>query len=156
MKAKAIKFFSPEDNVSVTEKVKQKKEDPEGYVSPTGKLVIPLAALTELGIEPEETLFKIGAQQGKTKLKFLYLIPTTETEGSFALQKTGRGFSIPLENILKKGRVDYQNVKYIFTISMFNYQEGVVGYELALASTEPKAPYTGKPRGRKRKEVTEG
>jgi len=151
MKLKAIKFFSPEENVVQEKKAKSKsKPKPTGYISPAGKLVLPAKTLEELGIE-SETHFKIGTQEGKRSLKFLYLIPSSDTNGTFALVKSGRGSSIPLEIILKKGGIDYANVKYTFVVSLFNYEENVVGYELELSSSEPKAPYTGKPRGRKRK-----
>ncbi|TLV03199.1 hypothetical protein [Dyadobacter luticola] len=150
MKASAIKFFSPEENVIVTKKT---KEQPKltGYVSGTGKLVLPPKTLEELAIEPLTTRFKIGTQQGKRTLKYLYLIPSSDESGTFALSKSGRGFSIPLDVILKKNGVDFEQTKFTFTISPFNYEEGVVGYELELGSAEPKPAYTGKPRGRKPK-----
>lgn len=150
MKARAIKFFSPEENVSVTKKP-QEKQKPTGYISGSGKLVLPPKTLEELGIEPETSRFKIGTQQGKRTLKYLYLIPSTEESGTFSLTRSGRGYSIPLELILRKGGIDFENTKYIFEITLFNYDEGVVGYELQLGSEEPKPAYTGKPRGRKPK-----
>jgi hypothetical protein len=153
MKANTIKFFSPEENVAVTKKAKSQAK-PTGYISGTGKLVLPPKTLEELGVEPLSTRFKIGAPEGKRTLKFLYLVPSTETEGTFAMTKSGRGFSIPLDLILKKGGVDFEKTKYTFEITLFNYEEGVVGFELALNSSEPKPEYTGKPRGRKpKKEV---
>ena len=148
MKLKVIKFFSPEENAPVVKKT-QPKQKLTGYISPIGKLVLPAKTLEELGIEAETTRFKIGTQEGKRTLKFLYLIPASEENGTFALLKTGRGYSIPLELILKKGGIDFEKTKYTFTVTPFNYEEGVVGYELALISSEPKAEYTGKPRGRK-------
>jgi hypothetical protein len=150
MKARAIKFFSPDENVSVTKKP-QEKSKPTGYISSSGKLVLPPKTLEELGIEPETGRFKIGTQQGKRTLKYLYLIPSTEEEGTFALTRSGRGYSIPLELILRKGGVDFESTKYIFEITLFNYDEGVVGFELALGTEDPKPAYTGKPRGRKPK-----
>lgn len=150
MKARAIKFFSPEENVSVTKKP-QEKPKPTGYISSSGKLVLPPKTLEELGIEPETSRFKIGTQQGKRTLKYLYLIPSTEETGTFALTRSGRGYSIPLELILRKGGVDFENTKHIFEITLFNYEDGVVGYELELGTEEPKPAYTGKPRGRKPK-----
>ena len=55
---------------------------------------------------------------------------------------------------MKRGGIDYEAAKHVFTVTIFNYTEGVVGYELAIETEAPKEPYTGKPRGRKRK-VTE-
>ncbi|WP_221392682.1 hypothetical protein [Dyadobacter sp. NIV53] len=153
MKGKAIKFFSPEENIPVTKKAKPKQQL-TGYISGLGKLVLPAKTLEELGIEAETTGFKIGTQEGKRTLKFLYLIPSTDQDGTFSLVKTGKGYAIPMEIILKKGGIDYENIKYSFTVTPFNYEEGVVGYELAILSSEPKKEYTGKPRGRKRNTET--
>jgi hypothetical protein len=150
MKVKAIRFFSPEENTSKKEKSKSQPKI-TGYISATGKLVFPPATLEELGIEAGSTRFKIGAQEGKRALKFLYLIPSSEQTETFELVKSGRGFVIPLDVILKKGGVDFANSKYTFEVSPFSYEEGVVGYELALNSGAPKPEYTGKPRGRKPK-----
>ena len=152
MKVKSIKFFSPEENAPKTEKVISKpKVKPTGYISGTGKLVFPANTLEELGIEPETALFKIGTQQGKRTVKFLYLIPSADSNESFAMVKSGRGYVIPLAIILRKGGVDFENIKYTFEVSLFSYEEGVAGYELAIGNSEPKPPYTGKPRGRKPK-----
>lgn len=152
MKVKAIKFFSPAENAPKAEKsISKPKPKPAGYISGTGKLVFPVAALEELGIEPETASFKIGTQQGKRTLKFLYLIPSSDQNETFAMTKSGRGYVIPLALILKKGGVDFENVKYTFEVSLFSYEEGVAGYELTIISSEPKPAYTGKPRGRKPK-----
>lgn len=83
----------------------------------------------------------------------MYLIPTDEQEGAFAFSKVGRGSGISLAVILKRGGVDYQAIKHIFTVTIFNYSEGVTGYELAIEVEALKEPYTGKPRGRKPKAV---
>jgi hypothetical protein len=150
MKASTIKFFSPEENVVATKKTKEQPK-PTGYISGTGKLVLPPKTLEELGIEPLSTRFRIGTQQGKRTLKHLYLIPSDDSEGTFAMTKSGRGFSIPLDVILKKSGVDFEQTKFTFSITLFNYEEGVVGYELELQGADPKPAYTGKPRGRKPK-----
>ncbi|SKC14935.1 hypothetical protein [Dyadobacter psychrophilus] len=152
MKAKSIKFFSPQENLPKSEVTKSKPK-PSGYISATGKIVLPVAALEELGIEAESTRFKIGTDQGKRKINTVYLIPASDGTDSFELVKSGRGYVIPLAIILKQGGVAYDTTKYTFTATPFNYEEGVVGYELALASSEPKPAYTGKPRGRKPKAV---
>lgn len=154
MKLKSIKFFTPEENSLKTE-VSKPKPSPTGYISPAGKLVLPSNTLEELGIEPETARFKIGTDEGKRKIKSLYLVPSGDETDTFTLARSGRGYVIPLAIILKKGGIDFAQTKYVFTVSLFNYDEGVVGYELVLASTEPKPEYTGKPRGRKAKVVTE-
>lgn len=153
MKRRQIKFFTPEENAPQASK-EVAKAKPSGYISETGTLVFPKAALEEIGVEPETALFKIGTAEGKRKIKSLYLIPTDQQEGSFAFTRIGRGSGIALPVILKRGGIDYEAVKHIFTVTIFNYSEGVVGYELAIEAEAPKEPYTGKPRGRRPK-VTE-
>lgn len=152
MKTPQIKFYSPEDNAEPVSKAAVKaKAKPSGYISEIGTLVFPKATLEEIGVEPATALFKVGTAEGKRKIKSLYLIPTDEQEGAFAFAKVGRGSGIPLAVILKQGGIDYQAAKYIFTVTIFNYSEGVIGYELAIGEEAPKEPYTGKPRGRKPK-----
>ncbi len=156
MKNKAIKFFSPQDNTVETPKAKSKaKPTPTGYVSAVGKLVFSNATLAELGIEAEKTLFKIGTQEGKRKLKSLYLVPSKEENGAFAFEKSAKGYTIPLAIILKKGGIDFDATKYTFAVTTFDYEDGMAGYELELISSAPKPEYTGKPRGRKKAQVTE-
>jgi hypothetical protein len=150
MKTKSIKFFSPQENLPKGEVAKSKPK-PAGYISATGKIVLPAAALEELGIEADTTRFKVGTDQGKRKINTVYLIPASGESDTFELVKSGRGYVIPLGIILKQGGVAFDTTKYTFTVAPFNYEEGIVGYELALASSEPKPAYTGKPRGRKPK-----
>ncbi|GGH42604.1 hypothetical protein GCM10007423_39340 [Dyadobacter endophyticus] len=155
MKTPQIKFFSPEDNTEPVSKAAGKaKPKPSGYISDNGTLVFPKATLEEIGVEPETALFKVGTAEGKRKIKSLYLISTEEQEGAFAFARIGRGSGIALSVILKRGGIDYEAAKHVFTVTIFNYTEGVVGYELAIEIEAPKELYTGKPRGRKRK-VTE-
>lgn len=151
MKTPQIKFYSPEDNMEPVSKVAKTKAKPSGYISETGTLVFPKATLEEIGVEPDTALFKVGTTEGKRKIKSLYLIPTDEQEGAFAFSKVGRGSGISLAVILKRGGIDYQAIKHIFTVTLFNYSEGVTGYELAIEAEAFKEPYTGKPRGRKPK-----
>ncbi|OJV17363.1 MAG: hypothetical protein BGO21_26135 [Dyadobacter sp. 50-39] len=152
MKIPQIKFFSPEENREPVSKAAVKaKAKPSGYISETGTLVFPKTTLEEIDVEPATALFKVGTAEGKRKIKSLYLIPTDEQEGAFAFSKVGRGSGIPLAVILKRGGVDYEAVKHIFTVTIFNYSEGVIGFELAIGEEAPKEPYTGKPRGRKPK-----
>lgn len=139
MKVKAIKFFSPADNAAPESKTKSKsKPAPTGHVSSSGKLVFPKSTLEEIGAEPETSRFMIGTDEGKRKLKSLYLIPTDHTDGSFAFEKSGRGHVISLALILQKGGIDYEKEKYEFTVNLFNYEEGVTAFELAFKVAEPK------------------
>ncbi|SEJ74949.1 hypothetical protein SAMN05216327_11870 [Dyadobacter sp. SG02] len=153
MKTPQIKFFTLEENAPKAPKAVEKSK-PSGHISEAGTLIFPKATLEEIGVERESAFFKIGTAEGKRKIKSLYLVPTDEQEGAFAFSRVGRGSGIALPVILKRGGIDYEAVKHVFTVTIFNYSEGVIGYELAIQPETPKEPYTGKPRGRKRKEET--
>jgi len=152
---KDIRFFSPEENQPKSKETIKNKALPTGYISTAGKIIFPSATIEELGIEPESTKFQVGTDQGKRKIKNLYLIPTDQPN-AFSIVRTGRGYSLPLELILSKGGIDYSTAKYIFTASIFDHQ-GAAGYALAISpeTVIEKAPYTGKPRGRKSKTDSE-
>jgi len=147
-KMKNIKFFSPDDNQSNTVKPQIEKSLPTGRISSSGKIVFPAALLEELAIDVN-IQFQVGTDQGKRKIKNLYLVPTSQ-EAGFGLVRIGRGYSLPLELILSKGGINYATEDHIFTASIFLY-EGAPAYKLAIQTKEPKPPYTGKPRGRKPK-----
>ena len=149
MASKDIRFFLPEENQPKTKEKVKAKALPTGYISNAGKIIFPAATIEELGIEPETTKFQVGTDQGKRKIKNLYLVPTDQ-QSAFSIVRTGRGYSLPLELILSKGGIDYNATKYTFTASVFDH-EGKAGYVLAISpeTIVAKAPYTGKPRGRK-------
>ncbi|GAB4040570.1 hypothetical protein [Spirosoma gilvum] len=154
MKAKQIRFFSLDEN-SEAKKPKKKsaaKSAPvTGYISPAGKVVFPNKSASQLGIDTENNLFKVGTQDGKRKIKSLYLIPGAgEGEEAFILEKAAKSYSLSLPYILQKGGIDFGDTKYTFTVKPFEYDNGVTGYELKLGNQNPKPEYTGKPRGRKR------
>ncbi|GAB3988537.1 hypothetical protein GCM10028807_11410 [Spirosoma daeguense] len=154
MKAKQIRFFSPEENSE--EKKKEQKSATKaapvtGYISTGGKLVFPDKSAAQLGFDPESNRYKVGTQDGKRKIKSLYLVPDSSDQGeTFELVKAAKSHAISLPFILQKGGIDYANVKYSFTVKSFEYDNGVTGYELKLSDNSPKPEYTGKPRGRKR------
>ena len=154
MNAKQIHFFSPTENseATKTEKKSAIKSVPiEGYISATGKLVFPNKAISQLGFDPQNNQFKIGTQDGKRKIKSLFMIPDAAgQEGAFELTKGAKSHGISLPYILQKGGIDYANTKYTFTVNSFDYEGDVTGYELKITSENPKVEYTGKPRGRKR------
>jgi hypothetical protein len=155
MKLKTIKFFAPEENTPAQKPSGKAKPVSTGYISTSGKLVIPSATLEELGIQAATSYFKIGTQEGKRKIKFLYLVPSESQDQAFSFERSGRGgYVIPLALILKKGGIDFENAKVPFTITLFNYHEGISGYELTLEHSVPKPAYSGKPRGRKPKAQT--
>lgn len=154
MKDIAINFFSPEDNLQqAAEKKVAKKVVLTGYISTSGKLVFPFKTTEGLEINANGTYFKIGIQQGKRKVKSLYLIPTENEEGAFPLEKASKSYFIALALILQKCGITYSEQKYTFEINQINYN-GISGYQLTLndsSEAKPKVPYTGKPRGRKPK-----
>lgn len=151
MKLKTIKFFSPEENVPEVKAAPKAAPLPTGYISNAGKLVFPASALRDLGIDPQSTKFKIGTQEGKRKIKSVYLVPSTSSDQTFSFEKSGRGHVIPLAVILKKGGLDFESQKLIFKISTFDFDQATKGYELAIENEVRKPEYTGKPRGRKAK-----
>ena len=155
MKLKAIKFFSPEENVSKATATLKATPLPTGYISNSGKLVFPAVVLRDLGIDPESASFKIGTQEGKRKIKSVYLVPAANSDQTFSFEKSGRGHVIPLAVILKKGGVDFESQKLVFKISTFDFDQATKGYELAIETEAPKPEYTGKPRGRKAKTVAD-
>lgn len=154
MKAKQIRFFSQDEN-SETKQSKKKTEvkstPATGYISTAGKVVFPNKTVDQLGFDPQDSWFKVGTQDGKRKIKSLFLVPgASGQEEAFELEKAAKSYSISLPYILQKGGIDYSNTKHTFTVKPFDYDGDVQGYELKLASDTPKAAYTGKPRGRKR------
>ncbi|MBC3794664.1 hypothetical protein [Spirosoma utsteinense] len=156
MKEKSIRFFTPEENTNTkTPKAATKATPLTGYISAAGKLVFPAKTLDQLELEADTVQFRIGTQAGKRSLKSLYLVPTHDNQAdTFALQKAAKSYTLALGIILVKGGVDYHQTKYSFTIEPFDFEAGVVGYELRLAGASPanKIAYTGKPRGRKPKQ----
>lgn len=157
MKPVALQFFSPQDNTQSDQKGSAKpikKTLLTGSVSTTGKLVLPLRTVQLLAIDSVTARFKVGIEQGKRKIKSLYLIPANQdSSDSFELIKKANSYNIALALILQRGGVDYKKTAYVFTIHPFEHEDGITGYELRLDTKAPKPPYTGKPRGRRAKEV---
>ena len=153
MKPVSIQFFSPSDNTKSTQPPTTKQTrnvSLRGSISATGKLIFSPKTVAQLALDPTVARFKIGIEQGKRKIKSLYLIPTHEDpSNTFELVKKTNSYRIALSLILQKGSVDYQKTPYGFTIHSFANQDGVRGYELRLSTLAPKPPYAGKPRGRR-------
>ena len=151
MKPQEIHFYSPQENREVKKKNTPKPASMTGYISSVGKLVFPAKTVAQLPFDPATTRFRIGGQEGKRKIKSLYLLPVGDSQDkTFKMGKVAKTYVIPLALILQKGGVDYENAKYKFTMKPFEYEGGVTGYELQLSSDAPKTPYTGKPRGRRK------
>lgn len=160
MKEKQIKFFSPNENVEAKSKGKASKSKKEAAplcsISITGRLAFPLKSVAQLGIDPASTLFKVGKDQKKRVIKSLYLIPSVGNDSdSFALIKTGRSYTISMKVIFQKLGLDFEHVHYIFKIKPFTYQENVMGYELVLSEQTMRPVKERKPRGRKKKVISE-
>ena len=152
MKTTSLRFFSPKDNSESKKKATPKSVTLTGYLSPAGKLVFPAKMVNQLGFDPDTTRFKIGTQEGKRKIKSLYLIPADDDSSeTFELAKAAKSYTISLAFILQKGGIDYAKTKYAFTVKPFTYEDGMSGFELQLTNSDPKPAYTGKPRGRKPK-----
>ena len=160
MKIKPIRFFSPQDNTLAKPKketAKAKKTKPlklEGYISPSGKLVIPAKTFDQLDFPADTTFLQIGADAGKRKIKTLYLVPTDSQDGAFELVKAAKSYTISLGHILKSGGIDFAETKYSFTLAPYTEEAGTTGYALKLTSDQAKPAkpaYTGKPRGRRPK-----
>lgn len=144
MKLDELRFFSPEENKAT----KQKEEavvQPTGYISATGKIIIPQKSADEVGLNSDNQSFKIGVQENKRKLKSLYFIPASpEEEGTFEMKSSGRNNFIPLGVILDKSGVDFQNNKFTFEINSYQFDENVSGYEIKLDSPIPRTKRAGR------------
>src|SRR5919202_4758880 len=142
MKATAIRFFSPEENSETKDQKTSKSTPITGYISGGGKLVFPMKSIAQLDVDPENTRFKIGVQEGKRKIKTLYLVPTVDDQSeSFEMVKAAKSYTISLAFILKNNGIDYANTKYTFTIKPFDYDSGVTSFALQLNDDAPKAEY---------------
>lgn len=154
MKAINIHFFSPTENSQAKPKtdkaVKPANVMLTGYISSTGKLVLPAKTVASIGVDLETTFFRVGMDEGKRKAKSLYLVPASNSTEAFAFEKAAKSYTLSLPFILTKSKIDFAQAKYDFTIRLFEY-EGQNAFELKLASATgaAKTPYTGKPRGRK-------
>ena len=157
MKNIEIDFFSAHENKPAAEKKTKaaKAENPvlTGYISPSGKLVLPARTVAQLDVDIDNAAFKIGKQQGKRKAKSLYMVPESgDQTDTFQFTKAAKSYTMLLPVILQKNGVDFTKAKYNFTVSPFDYQEKTaLELKLTKEETGPKKPYTGKPRGRKPK-----
>lgn len=148
-----LRFFGPEENTKPRAKrTTRKPVKVTGYISSGGKLVVPQKSITQLDINPDSAAFKIGAEQGKRKIKSLYMVPASADEaGTFSFAKAAKSYTISLAVILEKNGIDFASKKYSFTIAPFSFDEDVTGYELKFDEPSEKTPYTGKRRGPKPK-----
>jgi hypothetical protein len=151
-----IYFFSAQDNQK-TKALSTNRKTPtlKGSVTRAGTLRLPTNALKQLGLDPLTTPVRIGTPAGKRAAKVLYLLPVAEaTADAFTLTQAANRYSLPLAGILQQMGIEYRTSPYRFVLRPFAFEEGLTGYELMFTSDgalNPKAPYTGKPRGRKPK-----
>lgn len=156
MKAINIQFYSPADNRQLASSPKKEAKPANviltGYVSAAGKLVLPSRTVVDLGVDLDQTFFKVGMGEGKRNANSFYLVPTSEREENFSFDKAAKSYTLSLPVILTKSGIDFSKAKYDFTIHLFEY-EGTTAFELRLVrkTAVNKAPYTGKPQGRKPK-----
>lgn len=152
MKQKNIRFFSPEENTDEKPKKAVKSDEPVCVLSASGRLVFPGKTLESLNIDPNTARFKVGTEGRKRTFKTLYLVPDSSGDsGTFALTKTGRGYSIPMKGIFQKVGVDFEKDSYTFTVDTFPYGDGVMGYELTMGEGKSRIKPEGSRRGRKKK-----
>jgi hypothetical protein len=154
MKAINIHFFSPNENSQVKPKTEKAAKPANvvltGYISSAGKLVLPAKTVASIGVNLDTTFFKVGMDEGKRKAKSLYLVPASSDPNAFSFEKAAKSYTLALPFILTKSGIDFTQTKYDFTIHLFEY-DGQTAFVLKLTSVAgaAKAPYTGKPRGRK-------
>lgn len=147
MNLEEIRFFNPKENKADRKaRTKSETNDPTtGYITSTGKVIIPQKSAEEVGMNADHTTFMVGMQQNKRKLKSLYIVPATnDHEGSFEMKSSGRNNFIDLGVILEKNGLDFQNNKYTFDINPFNFDGDVNGYELKLNTPTPKTKKPGR------------
>ena len=151
MKATTLRFLSPSENTQ-PKKLKSAKKEFTGYISGAGKLVFPDKTTDGLGVDFADTAFRVAVQEGKTKVASIYLVPANnDDQDTFLLQQAAKGYTLLLAGILKNIGIDYAKSKHRFSIRTFDFN-GLNALELQLKTnepSEPKPPYTGKPRGRK-------
>lgn len=124
---------------------------PRGYISASGNLVFLTKTAAELGIDAQNSTVNVGIPEGKRQARSLYLVAAgAGQDNTFQLEKAAKGYTLALPFILQKSGVDFSTRKYSFLIELFTY-EGSAAFELQLQqeAVGPKAPYMGKPRGRK-------
>ncbi len=148
MQTGEIRFFNPSENTDVEPKKRVKKPVTlTGYISATGKLVLPNKTVDQLGLNPGEMTFKVGAQAGKRKAKLLYLVPASNSDSAaFEVVKAAKSYSISLPFILQKNGIDYVGQKYSFVISPFEFEGGLTGYMLKLSKPSEKTAKVGRPK----------
>lgn len=124
-----IRFFTQEDNELNGKAV---AANAAGYISRSGKLILPLRAFEQVGFDPQVTRYRIGTKTGKRKVKTLYLVPTDEADpAAFELIASPKKYYMALSGLLRKYRLYYWAVHYKFTIQPFIY-DGATAYALEL------------------------
>ncbi|WP_370727398.1 hypothetical protein [Fibrella arboris] len=148
MQTGEIRFFNPSENSDVAPKKRAKKPVTlTGYISSTGKIVLPNKTVEQLGINPSDMAFKVGAQAGKRTAKLLYLVPADASDSAaFEVVKAAKSYSISLPIILQKNGLDYVGQKYTFLITPFDFDNGLTGYMLKLNKPSEKTGKVGRPK----------
>ena len=141
VKPNKIRFFSPVDNADEAPLEAPKATTFTTMVTKTGRLAFPQKLMEGLRIDPSKPYYKVGTVNRRKGVKVLYLMPTeaADTE-AFELSKTGRGYSILLKGVLQKMGLNFQDHEYTFTITPYEYGDGVTGFELV---SDQQTPRTG-------------
>ncbi|RYF70037.1 MAG: hypothetical protein EOO39_16460 [Cytophagaceae bacterium] len=150
-----VQFFSPADNAAQGSTPEAAAPKLTGYISSSGKLTLPSSTLDRLGLEASVSAFRVGTDAGKRRIKTLYLVPAQEdAPDGFVMGQGAKSRFIQLGSQLKRNGLDFSALRYRFSVSPFEY-EGQRAFALRLTedkgTRQPKAPYMGKPRGRKKK-----
>jgi bifunctional DNA-binding transcriptional regulator/antitoxin component of YhaV-PrlF toxin-antitoxin module len=136
-----IRFFSPVDNADEAPLEAPKETTFTTTVTKTGRLAFPQKLMEGLRIDPSKPHYKVGTVNRRKGVKALYLMPTEEGDAeAFELSKTGRGYSIPLKGVLQKIGLNFQDHEYTFTVTPYDYGDGVSGFELV---SDQQTPRTG-------------
>ncbi len=144
MKLEDIRFFTPEENKPAKKK-EETAQKATGYISATGKVIIPQKSAEEVGLNPEGKAFRIGVPENKRKIKSLYILPASaDQEGVFEMKESGRNYFIPLGVILENSGIDFQNNKYSFDVNSFEFDNDVEGYELKFNQPTQKTKRAGR------------
>ena len=145
MKQLSLKFFKVHENEVSPGKTSTKKPALIGYLSASGKLVLPPETFRALSIDPLTIAFRIGHRAGKRLLDALFLVPAPIRDSdSFPLVKTSNHYAISIGTLLLNRGIDFKQMKHIFTITPFAFDSNVTGYmvvfSVPLGGSVPAGP----------------
>lgn len=116
----------------------------EGYISRTGKLVIPNRSVDQLQLDFNlmNVRMKVGVDAQENNINTLYLVPTEKTiVEAFTVNQAAKGYTIKLGTILLKEGIMYKTTRYTFVIEPFFFDDGTGAYRLRLQEPTPRLFY---------------